>query len=429
LRGTGEQELVTIATTFTSNKSGEFTFNAPDFAMLFAEHPDHGEGYAPVDQDVQVTHTLTIELNRERRDRTQAVIRGLVVGEDARPLQDVTVSAGSARKQSATTDANGHFDLEVPRAGNHHVSLRREGYAELNTPIQANVPRVTVAMSKSGRVRGRVVRAEGGAVVPSFQVAVFAKRDGMQQPLLATATIFDAEGEFEVAGIAAGPVEIVASAYGLARSAPVAAEATQEPSAITITLPAGGSLTGTVVDGETKSPLASAKVSSEDNLGTGPGAQPSVAVAITDKSGKFTLRGLPLGRRSVVVAAHAHHTRIISGLQVRSGEELGPMTIELSPAKPGEEHKLELAGIGAAVSGDDDGLKLLKVLEGGGAFDAELAEGDRIVKVDGTSVLELGFGDAIQALRGPVDTVVRLDIIRGQNALGEIPVTRKKIRF
>jgi C-terminal processing protease CtpA/Prc len=102
--------------------------------------------------------------------------------------------------------------------------------------------------------------------------------------------------------------------------------------------------------------------------------------------------------------------------------------IELAPVLDGEAPRLELAGIGAVLSGRDDALVIGQVLEGGGASEAGLVPGDAVLAVDGVLVTELGFGESIQRIRGPEGSVVVLRVRRGDGTVVELRVTRSRVR-
>lgn len=198
--------------------------------------------------------------------------------------------------------------------------------------------------------------------------------------------------------------------------------------AVALTLPAGGTLTGTVRSADGK-PIENARVSVEGGLGEGSSPVPFAASATTDAAGTFALRGLAPGRRSVFVAAFAHHATILSGLEITDGAQIGPVDVRLTPVAEGEKPTLELAGIGAQLSAGDDALIVEGVLPGGGAEQAGLAAGDAILAVDGAQVMSLGMDGAIQAIRGPIGTVVNLTIRKaGEAASRELRVERRKIR-
>jgi C-terminal processing protease CtpA/Prc len=83
-------------------------------------------------------------------------------------------------------------------------------------------------------------------------------------------------------------------------------------------------------------------------------------------------------------------------------------------------------GIAAVLGMQPDGIIIRQVMPGGGAALAGIVPGDVILAVDGTGVEQMGFGDAVQLIRGPEGTVVVLTVKRGQDTV-TIPVTRKKL--
>jgi hypothetical protein len=240
-------------------------------------------------------------------------------------------------------------------------------------------------------------------------------------------SIFDAEGRFEIAGIAAGDYQVIAQAHGFAPSAPVPATAESEPDEVTVTVRTGATLIGTMIDAETKAPLENGKVTVDGALGEGSSAVPLVTTAITRADGGFELAGIAPGRRSVSAGAYQHHMMIVGPFDVADGARLGPITIELTPTAPGETPRIELAGIGAALAAEGDVLRVDRVIAGGGAEQAGITAGDHVLAVDGTSVTALGLDGAIQRIRGPVGTQVILRIERAGSEQ-DVAVTRTKIR-
>jgi S1-C subfamily serine protease len=153
---------------------------------------------------------------------------------------------------------------------------------------------------------------------------------------------------------------------------------------------------------------------------------PVLAEAVADGQGRFTLDALPR-RFSLSAAARGHHARVVGGVEVPPGGEVGPIEIALRPVAPGEEPRTELAGIGVGVAPRGDLLVVTGVSPRGGAEEAGLAQGDLILRVDGTPVAELGFGGAIDAIRGPEGTSVVLAIRRGKTTF-DVRVPRRIVR-
>ena len=88
---------------------------------------------------------------------------------------------------------------------------------------------------------------------------------------------------------------------------------------------------------------------------------------------------------------------------------------------------MDLAGIGAVLAAQGDGLAVAQVIPGGGAAEAGLRRGDVVLQVDGRPVTELGMGGAVDAIRGPEGTVVTLRVRRGDQTF-EAQVPRRLVR-
>lgn len=440
--GGAERALAPIRTRYESGADGWFTFSAPDDALLEARHPDYAPGAARVDGAVQVSHRIELRLRApdDAPPPRTARIAGVVVDAAGAPIVEAMVIAAPAAAAPgddplrpalrAVSEADGRFVIDGADAGRYLVTASAHGYQPARAEVSGGAVDLRLQLATGARVAGRVVGPDG-APVPAFAIVVSRQRSPLVEDTVAQASVFDADGRFEVGGLPPGDYLVRAAAYGYPPSEPVAAAAVEPPAAPTeveLPLTAGGTLTGTVVDADTKAPLGAAKVLAEGRVGGGTSAQPVESVAITDDAGRFELRGLAPGARSVIAHAFDHHSRIVSGLQVTDGAVLGPITIELSPVREGERPTLELAGIGAALGAVDDGLQVQKVFDGSGAQEAGLVVGDVITAVDGASVLDTGFEGAIQRIRGPVDTTVVLRVRRGDGATADIVATRRKIR-
>ena len=107
----------------------------------------------------------------------------------------------------------------------------------------------------------------------------------------------------------------------------------------------------------------------------------------------------------------------------------GPVEVKLTPVAEGEEPRVELAGIGAALARRGrTALRITSVVPGGGAAEAGLAAGDEILSVEGRPIAELGLAGAVDLIRGPEDTRVRLTVRRGEAPAAEVWVWRRLVR-
>jgi S1-C subfamily serine protease len=143
----------------------------------------------------------------------------------------------------------------------------------------------------------------------------------------------------------------------------------------------------------------------------------------------FVVGGLPARAVSLHVSAAGHHARIVTGIDVPDGGTGGPVEVKLTPLAEGEEPRVELAGIGATLARHgSSALRITAVVPGGGAAEAGLSPGDEILSVEGRPVQELGLSGAVDLIRGPEDTRVRLVVRRGEAPAAEVWVWRRLVR-
>jgi hypothetical protein len=439
--GQGEQALHPIEDHFTTDDKGEFVFHAPDGALLEARHPAFAAARGRLDGAAQTSHRLTIhlraregavELGAEKIagrviDATGAPVAGALVR--ATPKDDTDREALHPGAQ-ALSDAAGRFTLEGLDPVHHGVVASHAGYAPATADdVRAGITDLVLDLHAGGALTGRVTAAGGGAPVPSFTISV-TRRDGpVREVSVAVRSVVDPEGRFTVEDLDPGAYRVRASALTHAPSRPVDATVPDPPAAsapIEIALGRGGKLVGKVVDKAGGAPLDHARVSMESAL-DGSSAVPVVATALTSETGDFVLEGVPPGVRSVMVAAYGHNIRILSGLSFAEGDTIGPITVELGATADGEEPHIEVAGIGAALHAEGDGLTVDKVFPGGGALAAGLAPGDVILAVDGTPVASLGFDESIQHIRGPEGSTVVLKVRKANGAVVDVATLRRLI--
>jgi carboxyl-terminal processing protease len=89
--------------------------------------------------------------------------------------------------------------------------------------------------------------------------------------------------------------------------------------------------------------------------------------------------------------------------------------------------KGEVSGIGAQVEYINEILTIIAPLPGSPALSARLQAGDQILKVDGESIMGVGFLDAVEKVRGPKGSTVLLRIKRGELIM-DVEVIRDTIK-
>lgn len=428
-----QDSLVPLQDNFTSDGNGEFKFTARDGALLEATHRDWAPGRAEVDLSAQISHRLVITMKGRIGDRDRAidgVIAGRVEDEAGQPIADVRVIASGPPDAETTTDADGRFTLRGLEAGLYDLVARAEGRAYATAPrVSTGRTDVVLKLTRGTRLVG-VVSGDQGPMT-AFVISVAQEKGPLEASTVATKSFFDSHGKYEIDGLSTGTYRVSALAAGYAPDVERGVsidESRPELKQVDFQLHGGGSVTG-VVTSAGGGPIAGAKVSAEGPINLGREAIADLGTTRTGEDGRFELGGLPPGRQSVLVAAGGHHARIISALNILPGQVTGPLDIEMRPLKPGEKPKLELVGIGAALRIDGETLRIMQVVPGGGAAQVGLQHGDQIVHVAGTSVVDLGFGGAIQQIRGPVGTSIQLGITKAKTeAVVVVDVPRMQIR-
>ncbi|MFL5357846.1 carboxypeptidase regulatory-like domain-containing protein [Archangium sp.] len=446
----GESVLFPTPDLYTSDAKGEFRFHAPEGAAVEARHPAHASARAEVTRTAMLTRKVVLKLVKHV-GLAAAVpgkpLEGLVVDESGAAVTGALVSVSSAASAwprrygdelgyERVTDAEGRFSVEDLAPGKYDVTARLMGLAPGQLrDVEAGRTDLLLRLSQGTRLVGTVRDGATGKPVPSFSLGVDTRRGPLQRESFVQLSFIDAQGRYSVSGVPPGSYLVQVAAHGYAP-----AEATVEvpegsgPVTADFSLERGARMTGRVVEDGTELPLERARITVE-----GLGAEGALSVrydALTDAQGNFTLDGLPSGEVSLFVSADKHHSRIISGVTVR-GDTTPPRTIELRPTEEGEEPQVELVGIGAVLAAREDALVLGQVFPGGGADEAGLTTGDSIVRINGRPVVELGFTNAVQSIRGPEGSKLVLGVRRA-GAVGtegnpapvvDITVTRRRLRL
>ena len=447
--GAGDAPLAPLPDRFVSDARGEFRFRAPDGAILEARH----EGYAPararLDFGVQVSHRLVLRLGPPAASVTLESITGRVVAADGAPVAGLVLTA-EARPPAvrpgppaanvadpppvppirARTDTDGRFAIEGLEPGRYDLAASRRTVAVAwARDVAAGARDVILRLAAPGRLAGTVRERGGAKPVAAFTVVVVRRLGPIEGETATVRAFFDSRGSYEIDELTAGDYHVTVAAHGFAVSErrAVTIDAGARATVADFELGRGARLAGIVIDGATRRPLEGAAVSLEGRAGL-TAAVPLTTRATTDAAGRFVLEGLPPGRCSLFVAAAGHHARIVGPLTVADEADLPPVTVDLTPVREGEAPSIELFGIGAVLQAEGDGLTVKAVFPGSGAAEAGLVAGDVVLAVEGQAATDLGLDGAIQLIRGPEGTTVRLLVRRQGAAPEEIVVPRRRIR-
>lgn len=425
--GVASSALVPVHDEYQSDARGAFRFTAPEEAVVEARREGFTTGRARVDYSVRVSHKLTIQLKPASAAGQLPGIEGLVEGPDQNPVENALVSALSMQKPGEApvtrrTNAQGRFNLTDLEPGVWRVMASRTGAAPAFADVPAGTTGLRLRLTTGSRLSGRVTDASGSPIT-LFTILV-------QSEAPRSASFIDPDGRYEIGGLAPGPavVSAVAPDHAPSNEMRVTIPQGDAPATADFVLRKGGSLNGIVVERGTGRHLGGAKVAVEGRAST---AVPIRNETVADEDGKFVLEALQEAPLGVFASAPDHHARIISIPAIHDGEARGPMTIELSPVRPGEDPGVELVGIGAVLEKRGDTLMIMNAVQGGGAAESGLGTGDEILSVDGVSVKPMTLADAIPLLRGPEGTSVMLAVVKAGDTRRVplvVTVTRRLVR-
>lgn len=218
-----------------------------------------------------------------------------VVAEDGKPIEGAEVRLAELSERAARTGADGTATLEPVAPGWVAVQAMATGYAPNTGFAQVGsagaVGTIKVTLHKGVSVSGRVID-EAGKPIANARMTTAGMWD---LPSSASCeqckpVVTDAKGEFTFPALAAGTHVLVATdgEHAPARSAPVTV-ADQPIRNVVITMKAGGTLVGTVVDDQQKPvPFATVRIAGDGQQMW----QIDARQATSDRSGSFELRGL-----------------------------------------------------------------------------------------------------------------------------------------
>jgi hypothetical protein len=351
-------------------------------------------------------------------------VTGVVLDPDGKPIAGASVACEESDPPiGGDTDADGRFQL--PGGADGCLAFaRRDAFAASDRVALAAGRDNTLRLNRPGGIDGDVVD-ERGAPVAAFVIAVESYRgpesDG---PRRRSETVDDPAGAFALSSLPPGEYVLTAGAEGRPPvfSRPVTVEIGRATHHVRITLPLGATLTGTVLDADTRRPLAGAVVLLDAATSTDAG---KILPASSDPAGAYTLQGAPPGPFSIRVTADGYRERVVAGLTTRGGSSLR-QDVELHRASEGA--RGELAGIGAYLAQAASGTTIGSVFPGGPADAAGLLPGDRIARIDGADASALPLSACIQQLRGPEGSRVDVQVDRSGRRV-DVTIERRLVVY
>ncbi|HUF17837.1 MAG TPA: carboxypeptidase-like regulatory domain-containing protein, partial [Thermoanaerobaculia bacterium] len=234
---------------------------------------------------------------------------------------------GAAIEDGPTTSANGSFSLRLAE-GTYDIEIRREGFAPRQLPnvrVERNNDPLSVVLVEGVAIAGRVVTA-GGSPVADAGMTLHSTELGL---LGSTMTSVDGSFAFEDLAAGAATLSVMKPDDFIQFSQPVKAPDTN----VMIELPAGGGVTGRVLDRSSKQPLTSFSAGLS-NVRSGGGAMrvgPPMMKEFRSDDGSFVLENVPVGQHQIQVSAPGYVTARLSGVNVEEGKSVRDFEVLMEP--------------------------------------------------------------------------------------------------
>jgi len=367
---------------------------------------------------------------REDEPPAEDEVTGTVLDSDGQTVSHASVGCDDRSAQLTTvTDLDGHFRLPAEASG--CLVVAHHGRHPSSDRVRVEIGKDNVVKLGAGGAIEGVVVDEQGAPVASYRLTVelfLPNTDGVDIGVRGRPRkVEDAAGAFRMEKLPPGKYVLGASAEGRppGKSETVEVETGQTVRNVRISLPRTATLSGTVRDEDTRKPIAGATVRL-DGMAGGGGFDLATPVT-TDADGAFSLVGVPPGPFSVRVERDGYKSRIVPGLTTRGASSIREEFTLRARGDGGSESELE--GIGAILVPTPTGIVISSLVENGPGAKAGLRRGDKLLRIDGTSALEMTLPDAIQRLRGPSGSRVTITIQRegGDETTSDMTVTRERI--
>jgi hypothetical protein len=253
-----------------------------------------------------------------------ATVAGIVVDENDRPMEGAHLIAGLNRTD-ATTGSDGKFKLVGFDAGHDVIVANAPGVTDraraTNTLVQLSENQhleglKIVVIGEGRQLRGRVLAPDGSAGWGA-RVLYVASSGGSVIPRNTTA---DADGNFELKGLAAGKGSLTAQKEGFA-SGQIDAVAS-DASGVIVKLRSAASVSGVVVDGHDQ-PVTAYRIEavrtkdpSDEAL-----AYQHESASVRDPGGAFHIGDLHAGHFRLSVRATNGSVGVLDNIKLADGED------------------------------------------------------------------------------------------------------------
>jgi len=271
-------------------------------------------------------------------------VTGKVTDKDHKPLSGVGVEAsesendgrggggvrrvvmnlrgGGRTDEVIRTGSDGTFSIRV-KEGTYDLSFKREGFSEKTvrgTKVDATTKPLEVALDPGVEITGRVTRS--GAGVEGVDVRAMSQA-GM------AGGVTGADGSFTISDLTPGTMMLIVNKQDsfIQEMRSVTAPAKD----VVIDLPAGGRITGHVIDKTSHQPVTSFMAGVTTSRGGGGMVMmmPPMQKQFTSDDGTFALEGIKPGSTQVVVNAPGYATARVPNIEVEDGKTAPEVEVDV----------------------------------------------------------------------------------------------------
>jgi len=267
--------------------------------------------------------TVPVEVIWEADSREQDGLQGTVLEPDGTPSPEAFVSllpeeAPEGARMNAPTDAQGRFSFslseeEASTPGRFKLIARNGGRLGELRGVKPGERSLVVKLQPAEVVRGRVLRASSGEPVKGF--TLFIESQDLRSFMMDHDTLQFPGDRFELRQVPAEPVRLTArTKEGLGGSVVV----TPGSAASEVEIPLKGTATvrGRVMDAATLKPLPGAILFVREDRPVDPDNA-------TDSEGRFTLEGVGVGARVLIVLSGEEFKLVNVTLEEGEVEDVG----------------------------------------------------------------------------------------------------------
>ena len=255
-------------------------------------------------------------------------IEGKILSEDGKPIEGATIHAwpqqrgrsGNWQPVKGKSKADGAFRLDGLEAGTYYLNVTKAGFGNATqSQLQTGTSGIEIRLKDQGALTGTVVVGHGGKPAASAKVVVYVIHErGIWANR--TVNVADPKGKFSIKGLPPGRYELEATTGSgmLSPRVPVEIREGVEPLPVTLTLGAGGSISGTVLTPEGL-PAKGASVQAVPQP-----ADPqnrSLGSSRTDAEGRFVIRPVRPGNY-LVRAQHGQWSPCQEFVAVSEGSDI-----------------------------------------------------------------------------------------------------------